>query len=218
VTSDAGLLLPRDLDERLGVSALIEQHLTDPRTGHNRRFPLPDLFRPSIYCRLAGYENTSLAERLTEDPAFRMLASPARCGPIIEGEGDSRNRQLRPPSGRKLFDSDSRSTDPRAHRATRGVSDPIERTGPQGGEDGSGSIPAGVALRWGGLRWRAAEHAGSAGQEASTTFLSSILNVGRAWLESAPRTRQRKREEDMGSYQKSWGNVSYGRQIERRRD
>jgi len=29
-TSDAGLLLPRELDERLGVSALIERHPTDP--------------------------------------------------------------------------------------------------------------------------------------------------------------------------------------------
>ena len=35
VTSDAGLLLPRELDERLGLSALIERHLTDPLTGHN---------------------------------------------------------------------------------------------------------------------------------------------------------------------------------------
>ena len=29
VTSDAGLLLPRELDERLGLSALIERHLSD---------------------------------------------------------------------------------------------------------------------------------------------------------------------------------------------
>src|SRR5438094_8809928 len=35
VTSDAGLLLPRELDERLGLDALIERHLTDPRTGRN---------------------------------------------------------------------------------------------------------------------------------------------------------------------------------------
>src|SRR5713226_8563878 len=56
VTSDAGLLLPRELDERLGLSALIERHLSDPRTGYNRQFPLPDLFRQSIYSRLAGYE------------------------------------------------------------------------------------------------------------------------------------------------------------------
>src|SRR2546422_6817458 len=67
VTSDAGLLLPRELDERLGLDALIERHLTDPRTGHNRQFPLADLFRQSIYSRLAGYEDTNDAERLAED-------------------------------------------------------------------------------------------------------------------------------------------------------
>src|SRR3989442_10407834 len=68
VTSDAGLLLPRELDERLGLSTLIERHLADPRTGHNRQFPLPDLFRQSIYSRLAGYEDTNDAERLAEGP------------------------------------------------------------------------------------------------------------------------------------------------------
>jgi len=31
VTSDAGLLLPRELDEQLDLSALIERHLADPR-------------------------------------------------------------------------------------------------------------------------------------------------------------------------------------------
>jgi hypothetical protein len=77
-TSDAGLLLPRELDERLGLSALIERHLSDPRTGYNRQFPLPDLFRQSIYSRLAGYEDTNDAERLAEDPTFRMLASRER--------------------------------------------------------------------------------------------------------------------------------------------
>ena len=78
MTSDAGLLLPRELDERLGLSALIERHLSDPRTGYNRQFPLPDLFRQSIYSRLAGYEDTNDAERLAEDPTFRMLASRER--------------------------------------------------------------------------------------------------------------------------------------------
>src|SRR5712692_310029 len=78
MTSDAGLLLPRELEERLGLDALIERHFTDPRTGHNRQFPLPDLFRQSIYSRLAGYEDTNDAERLAEDPTFRMLASRER--------------------------------------------------------------------------------------------------------------------------------------------
>jgi hypothetical protein len=78
VTSDAGLLLPRELDERLGLGTLIERHLTDPRTGRNFQFALPDLFRLSTYSRLAGYEDTNDAERLAHDPAFRMLASRER--------------------------------------------------------------------------------------------------------------------------------------------
>jgi hypothetical protein len=67
VTSDAGLLLPRELDDRLGVSTLIERHLSDPRTGRNSQSPLRDLFRQSIYSCLAGYEDTNDAERLAED-------------------------------------------------------------------------------------------------------------------------------------------------------
>ena len=78
LTSDAGLLLPRELDEHLGLGAQIERHLTDPRTGRNFQFALPDLFRQSIYSRLAGYEDTNDAERLAEDPTFRMLASRER--------------------------------------------------------------------------------------------------------------------------------------------
>src|SRR5438034_7783934 len=78
VTSDAGLPLPRALDEQLGLGALIERHLTDPRSGRNRQFPLVDLFRQSIYSRLAGYEDTNDAERLAVEPTFRMLASRER--------------------------------------------------------------------------------------------------------------------------------------------
>src|SRR5262249_24489363 len=47
VTSDAGLPLPRELDERLGLSALIERNLSDPRSGRNSQFSLADLFRQS---------------------------------------------------------------------------------------------------------------------------------------------------------------------------
>ena len=71
-------MLPRELDERLGLSALIERHLSDPRTGRNFQFPLADLVRQSIYSRLAGYEDTNDAERLAQDPTFRMLASRER--------------------------------------------------------------------------------------------------------------------------------------------
>lgn len=37
-----------------------------------------DLFRQSIYSRLAGYEDTNDKERLAVNPTFRMLASRER--------------------------------------------------------------------------------------------------------------------------------------------
>jgi hypothetical protein len=42
VSSDGGLILVRELDERLGFSELIEQHLTDSR-GENTQLPLADV-------------------------------------------------------------------------------------------------------------------------------------------------------------------------------
>ena len=74
VTSDGGLILVRELDERLGFSDLIAQHLTDPR-GTNTQFPLADLVRQSVYRRLAGYEDVNDAERLSQDPTFRLIGS-----------------------------------------------------------------------------------------------------------------------------------------------
>ena len=74
VTSDGGLLLVRELDERLGFGELIERHLTDGR-GKNTQLPLADLVRQSVYSRLAGYEDVNDAERLSQDPAFRLIGS-----------------------------------------------------------------------------------------------------------------------------------------------
>ncbi len=58
VTSDGGLILIRELDERLGFDELIEQHLTDSR-AKNGRFSLADPLRQSVYSRLAGFEDFS---------------------------------------------------------------------------------------------------------------------------------------------------------------
>jgi hypothetical protein len=75
VTSDGGLILVRELDERLGFGELIEEHLTDSRRGKNTQFPLSDLFRQSVYSRLAGYEDVNDAERVSQDPTFRLIGS-----------------------------------------------------------------------------------------------------------------------------------------------
>ncbi len=75
VTSDGGLILVRELDERLGFGELIERQLSDCRRGKNTQFPLADLLRQSIYSRLAGYEDVNDAERLSQDPTFRLIGS-----------------------------------------------------------------------------------------------------------------------------------------------
>src|SRR6202023_2129395 len=74
VTSDGGLVLVRELDERLGFGELIARHLADPR-GKNSQLPLADLLRQSVYSRLAGYEDMNDAERLSQDPTFRLIGS-----------------------------------------------------------------------------------------------------------------------------------------------
>jgi hypothetical protein len=74
VTSDGGLVLVRELDERLGFGELIARHLADPR-GKNSQLPLADLLRQSVYSRLAGYEDLNDAERLSQDPTFRLIGS-----------------------------------------------------------------------------------------------------------------------------------------------
>src|SRR6266851_2120742 len=75
VTSDGGLILVRELDERLGLSELVDRHLSDSRRGKNIQLPLADLLRQSIYSRLAGYEDVNDAERLSQDPTFRLIGS-----------------------------------------------------------------------------------------------------------------------------------------------
>jgi len=76
VTSDGGLILVRELDERLGLSALMERLLIDSRRGKHVQLPLSDLLRQSIYSRLAGYEDVNDAARLSQDPTFRLIGSP----------------------------------------------------------------------------------------------------------------------------------------------
>jgi hypothetical protein len=45
VTSDGSLILIRELDGRLGLEKLIEEHLSDSRQGVNKQFTLADLPR-----------------------------------------------------------------------------------------------------------------------------------------------------------------------------
>ena len=90
VTSDAGLLAYRELDDALGLGTMAEEALADARTGKNGRHALVGMMRQSVFGRLAGYEDVNDAERLRHDPAMRWIvggkaaqgcaASPSQMG------------------------------------------------------------------------------------------------------------------------------------------
>jgi hypothetical protein len=90
VTSDAGLLAYRELDDALGLTAMA----SDVRPTHAPAKMVgthwPGCFRQSVFGRLAGYEDVNDAERLRHDPAMRWIvggkaaqrsaASPSQMG------------------------------------------------------------------------------------------------------------------------------------------
>jgi hypothetical protein len=90
VTSDAGLLAYRELDDALDLSNMAAELLADSRTGKNRRHALVGLLRQSVFARLAGYEDVNDAQRMRYDPAIRWIvggtaakgraASPSQMG------------------------------------------------------------------------------------------------------------------------------------------
>src|SRR4051794_7530504 len=73
VTSDAGLLPFRDLDDALGLTGWAGAALADTRTGQNSRHTLIAQLRQSVFGRLAGYEDVNDADRLAHDPALRWI-------------------------------------------------------------------------------------------------------------------------------------------------
>ena len=64
-----------ELDDALDLTPIASDYLQESRTGRNIRHHLVPLLRQSIYSRLAGYDDTNDAERLSQDPAMRVVVA-----------------------------------------------------------------------------------------------------------------------------------------------
>ena len=73
ITTDAGLLAVRELDEMMGLTDMAADLIEDNRTGKNIQHQVSLLLRQSVYARLAGYEDANDHEWLSRDPAMRAV-------------------------------------------------------------------------------------------------------------------------------------------------
>jgi len=90
LTSDAGLLAYRELDDALSLIVTAGDALADARTGKNGH-ALVGMLRQSVFGRLAGYEDVNDAERLRHDPAMRWIVG----GKAAKGRAASPRRSAK---------------------------------------------------------------------------------------------------------------------------
>jgi hypothetical protein len=83
ITSDAGGLLLRELDQRYRIAENAARCLHDPREGHKVKHDLLTLVRQRLFAIAQGYEDNNDAATLAKDPAFKIMA-----GKAPESDGD----------------------------------------------------------------------------------------------------------------------------------
>ena len=100
ITSDAGLLAYRELDDALGLTEMAEGVFQDSRTGKNGWHGMTGQFRQSVFGCLGGYDDVNDADRLGRDPAMRGLlaARPSKDRPLPPARWDASRRSYWPPT------------------------------------------------------------------------------------------------------------------------
>ena len=73
LSSDAGLVLLKDIDEQLGLTRHLAAVLSDPRDPRRVKFTQQDLLTQRVFQMAAGYEDANDSNTLRDDPIFKLL-------------------------------------------------------------------------------------------------------------------------------------------------
>jgi Transposase DDE domain group 1 len=77
ISSDGGLVLLRQLDQRIGLSKAVSQVLHDPRDPDRITHSLRDLIAQRLYGLCCGYEDLNDHDRLRHDPLLQTAVGKA---------------------------------------------------------------------------------------------------------------------------------------------
>jgi len=72
ITSNAGAVIFREVDHRLGLIADLAAALTDPRDHKRVRYTLAELLRQHLYALTLGYAHQDDQDTLAHDPAMKL--------------------------------------------------------------------------------------------------------------------------------------------------
>jgi Transposase DDE domain group 1 len=73
LSSDAGVVLLKDIDDQLGLTRALAAVLSDPRDGRRIHFTPEDLLKQRVLQIAAGYEDANDSNTLRDDPIFKLM-------------------------------------------------------------------------------------------------------------------------------------------------
>src|SRR5262250_1064020 len=73
LSSDAGVVLLKDIDDQLGLTHHLAAVLSDPRDLRRIHFTVEDLLKQRVFQIAAGYEDANDANTLRDDPIFKLM-------------------------------------------------------------------------------------------------------------------------------------------------
>ncbi len=95
LTSNAGVVLLREADERSQLITSIANRISDPRNPDRIRYSLTELIRERVYTMAMGYCAQDDVDVLCHDPAFRMAVWNRRGDQVVEERLASQPTQSR---------------------------------------------------------------------------------------------------------------------------